>query len=44
MANKLGNKTDLSIEKLLESPFAGKHPKHNNTSTEAAAAEAAVAA
>jgi hypothetical protein len=23
----LGNKTGLSIEKFLESPFAGKHPK-----------------
>jgi len=27
MAIMLGNKTGLSIEKPLESPFAGKHPK-----------------
>ena len=27
MAIMLGNKTGLSIEKFLESPFAGKHPK-----------------
>jgi hypothetical protein len=27
MANMLGNKTGLSIAKLLEAPFAGKHPK-----------------
>jgi len=32
------------IEKFFESPFAGKHPKLINTSTEAAAAEAAVTA
>jgi hypothetical protein len=40
-----GNKTGLSIEKFLESPFAGgKHPKLINTGTKAAAAEAAVTA
>jgi hypothetical protein len=44
MAIMLGNKTDLSIEKFFESPFAGKHPKLINTSTEAAAAEAVVTA
>jgi hypothetical protein len=27
MAIMLGNKTGLSIEKFLEAPFAGKHPK-----------------
>jgi hypothetical protein len=27
MAIMLGNKTGLSITKLLEAPFAGKHPK-----------------
>jgi hypothetical protein len=42
MAIMLGNKTGLSIEKFFESPFAGKHPKLINTSTETAAAEAAV--
>jgi hypothetical protein len=44
MAIMLGNKTGLSIEKFFESPFAGKHPKLINTSTEAATAEAAVRA
>jgi hypothetical protein len=44
MAIMLGNKTGLSIEKFFESPFAGKHPKPINTSTEAAAAEAVVTA
>jgi hypothetical protein len=44
MAIMLGNKTGLSIEKFLEVPFAGKHPKLINTSTEAAATEAAVTA
>ena len=44
MAITLGNKTGLSNEKFFESPFAGKHPKLINTSTEAAAAEAAVTA
>jgi hypothetical protein len=45
MAIMLGNKAGLSIEKFFESPFAGKHPKPINTSTEAAAAaEAAVTA
>jgi hypothetical protein len=44
MAIMLGSKTGLSIEKFFESPFAGKHPKLINTSTEAAAAEAAVTA
>jgi hypothetical protein len=41
MAIMPGNRTSLSISKLLEAPFAGKHPKLINTSTEAAAAEAA---
>jgi hypothetical protein len=27
MAIRYSNKTSLSIEKLLEAPFAGKHPK-----------------
>ena len=40
----LGNKTSLSIEKFLESPFAGKHPKLIIKGTKAAAAEAAVTA
>jgi hypothetical protein len=40
----LGKKTGLSIEKFLESPFAGKHPKLISKGTEAAAAEAAVTA
>jgi hypothetical protein len=44
MAIMLGNQTGLSIEMFFESPFAGKHPKLINTSTEAAAAEAAVTA
>jgi hypothetical protein len=44
MAIMLGNKTGLSIEKFFESPFAGKHSKLINTSTEAAAAEVAVTA
>jgi hypothetical protein len=44
MAIILGNKTGLSIEKFLESPFAGKHPKLINKGTKAAAAEAAVTA
>ena len=44
MAIMLGNKTGLSIEKFSESPFAGTQPKLINTSTEAAAAEAAVTA
>ena len=33
MAIMLGNKTSLSIEKFLESPFAGKHPKLINKGT-----------
>jgi hypothetical protein len=44
MAIMLGNKTGLSIEKFLESPFAGKHPKLINKGTKAAVAEAAVTA
>jgi hypothetical protein len=44
MAIMFGNKTGLSIEKLLEAPFAGKHPKFINKGTKAAAAEAAVTA
>jgi hypothetical protein len=38
-----GNRTSLSIEKFLEAPFAGKHPKLISKGTMAAAAEAAVA-
>jgi hypothetical protein len=44
MTIMLGNKTCLSIEKFLESPFAGKHPKHINKGAEVAAAKAAVTA
>ena len=44
MAIMLGSKTGLSIEKFLESPFAGKHPKLIKKGTKAAAAEAAVTA
>jgi hypothetical protein len=39
-----GNRTSLSIEKFLEAPFAGKHPKLITKGTKAAAAEAAVTA
>jgi hypothetical protein len=39
-----GNRTSLSIEKFLEAPFAGKHPKLIKKGTKAAAAEAAVTA
>jgi hypothetical protein len=42
--NTKSNKTGLSIEKFLESPFAGIHPKLLNKGTKAAAAEVAVAA
>ena len=38
MAIMLGNKTGLSIEKFLESPFAGKHPKPINEHSEQARA------
>ena len=44
MAIMLGNKTGLSIEKFLESLFAGKHPELISKGTKAAAAEAAVTA
>jgi hypothetical protein len=44
MAIMPGNRTGLSIEKFLEAPFAGKHPKHIKKGTKAAAAEAAVTA
>ena len=45
MAIKYSNKTGLSITKLLEAPFAGKHPKLITKGTKAAAAaEAAVIA
>jgi hypothetical protein len=44
MAIMLGNRTGLSIEKFLESPFAGKHLKLIKKGTKAAAAEAAVTA
>jgi hypothetical protein len=44
MVIKYSNKTGLSIEKFLEAPFAGKHPKFISKDTKAAAAEAAVTA
>jgi hypothetical protein len=44
MAITPGNRTGLSIEKFLEAPFAGKHPKLITKGTKAAAAEAAVTA
>jgi hypothetical protein len=44
MAIKYSNQTGLSITKLLEAPFAGKHPKLIKKGTKAAAAEAAVTA
>ena len=44
MAIMPGNRTSLSITKLLETPFAGKQPKLITKGTKAAAAEAAVTA
>jgi hypothetical protein len=44
MAIMPGNRTGLSITKLLEASFAGKHPKLIEKGTKAAAAEAAVTA
>jgi hypothetical protein len=44
MAITPGSRTGLSIEKFLEAPFAGKHPKLIKKGTKAAAAEAAVTA
>jgi hypothetical protein len=44
MAIKYSNQTGLSIEKLLEAPFAGKHPKLIKKGTKATAVEAAVTA
>ena len=44
MAIWFGNSTSLSIDKFLEAPFAGKHPKLIKKGTKAAAAEAAVTA
>jgi hypothetical protein len=44
MAIMPSNRTGLSIEKFLEAPFAGKHPKLISKGTKAAAAEAAVTA
>jgi hypothetical protein len=44
MAIMPGNRTSLSIEKFLDAPFAGKHPKLIKKGTKAAAAEAAVTA
>ena len=44
MAIKYSNQAGLSITKLLEAPFAGKHPKPITKGTKAAAAEAAVTA
>jgi hypothetical protein len=42
MTIMFGNKTGRLIDKFLESPFAGKHPKLITKSTKEAAAEAAV--
>jgi hypothetical protein len=39
-----GNRASLSIEKFLEAPFSGKHPKFSTKGTKAASAEAAVTA
>jgi hypothetical protein len=44
MAIRYSNQTGLSITKLLEAPFAGKHPKLIKKGTKAAAAETAVTA
>jgi len=44
MAIKYSNQTGLSIQKLLEAAFAGKHPKLIKKGTKAAAAEAAMTA
>jgi hypothetical protein len=44
MAIMPGNRTSLSITKLLKAPFASKHPKLIKKGTKAAAAEAAVTA
>ena len=44
MAIGFGNRTGLSIEKFLEAPFAGKHPKLIKKGTKATDAEAAVTA
>ena len=44
MAIMPGNRTGLSIEKFIEAPFGGKHPKLIKKGTKAAAAEAAVTA
>jgi hypothetical protein len=43
-AIKYGNTTGISITKIFESPFAGKHPKLISKGTKATAAEAAVTA
>ena len=44
MAIRFDNRTGLSIEKFLEAPFPGKHPKLISKGTKAAAAKAAVTA
>jgi hypothetical protein len=44
MAIMPGNRKGLSITKLLEAPFTGKHPKPISKGTKAVAAEAAVTA
>jgi hypothetical protein len=44
MAIMPGNRTSLSITKLLDAPFAGKQPELIKKGTKAAAAEAAVTA
>jgi hypothetical protein len=41
MAIMPGNRTGVLISKLLEAPFAGKHPELVKKGTKAAAAEAA---
>jgi hypothetical protein len=44
MAIMPGNRSSLPIEKFLEAPFPGKHPKLITKGTKASAAEAAVTA
>ena len=44
MAIMPSNRTSLSIEKFLDAPFAGKHPKLIKKGTKAAAAEATATA
>ena len=44
MVIRFSNRTGISIEKFLEAPVAGKHPKFIRKGTKAAVAEAAVTA